>query len=278
MLDIGCNSGELTIALAARFGPAHTLGAPPPPRALLPLPQPALVLSTAICGGAPPGVDIDASLIKRAEQRLATAKDAAASADPPGQQELAGRGLAGLSFKCENIVARVHRRRASKAAAAAARAAAAAGRAVARDVVPDEPAVPMAAPAHKRRKKDGGRGGAGAVTDTNECGSALQSEAPVDEGQPGPQDGGGQLYDMVLCFSVTKWVHLNWGDAGLAVLFRRVWDKLTPGGLFVLEPQPWRSYKKVTPYTHTHPHPCLSNGPGPLCVSHRRRAGRRSTH
>lgn len=105
---------------------------------------------------------------------------------------------------------------------------------------------------------------------------------------------------LVKCFrllhcslSVTKWVHLNWGDEGLITLFSKVWRLLLPvmvvyivlsmiifilslnccgvwlwivlvlsaanlfyeiwpsrcysflkqGGVFVLEPQPWKSYE-----------------------------------
>ncbi|CAL1414350.1 unnamed protein product [Linum trigynum] len=51
-------------------------------------------------------------------------------------------------------------------------------------------------------------------------------------------------YDTILCLSVAKWIHLNWGDDGLITLFSKVWKLLVPGGTFILEPQPWDSYKK----------------------------------
>jgi len=51
-------------------------------------------------------------------------------------------------------------------------------------------------------------------------------------------------YDLILCLSVTKWIQLNEGDEGLKRLFKKIYKLLDEGGLFVLEPQPYHSYKR----------------------------------
>ncbi|CAN6456602.1 unnamed protein product [Victoria cruziana] len=55
---------------------------------------------------------------------------------------------------------------------------------------------------------------------------------------------GEEKYDTILCLSVTKWIHLNWGDDGLIKLFSKIWKLLRPGGMLLLEPQPWKSYER----------------------------------
>lgn len=51
-------------------------------------------------------------------------------------------------------------------------------------------------------------------------------------------------HDVVLCFSTAKYVQLNFGDLGIKTLFLKVHDTLAMDGLFILESQPWRSFKK----------------------------------
>ncbi len=54
----------------------------------------------------------------------------------------------------------------------------------------------------------------------------------------------GEQFDVILCLSVVKWVHLNGGDDAVRALFRKAFAQLAPGGIFAFEPQPWSSYRK----------------------------------
>ncbi|KAL6984762.1 hypothetical protein U1Q18_018144, partial [Sarracenia purpurea var. burkii] len=46
----------------------------------------------------------------------------------------------------------------------------------------------------------------------------------VQSWQP-PED---RSYHTIICLSVTKWIHLNWGDDGLIMLFAKIWKLLQP--------------------------------------------------
>jgi 7SK snRNA methylphosphate capping enzyme len=50
-------------------------------------------------------------------------------------------------------------------------------------------------------------------------------------------------------FSVTKWIHLNGLNAGLLTFFARAFSCLRPGGLLILEPQPFSTYNKAAKFS-----------------------------
>lgn len=52
--------------------------------------------------------------------------------------------------------------------------------------------------------------------------------------------------DMVTAMSMTKWVHLHQGDDGLKAMFVKIFTVLSPGGLLLIEPQPWKSYQNAS--------------------------------
>nr|CAI5862552.1 unnamed protein product [Callosobruchus analis] len=51
-----------------------------------------------------------------------------------------------------------------------------------------------------------------------------------------------EKFDVVFCFSITMWIHLNHGDTGLKDFLAYI-SKL--GKLLVIEPQPWKCYKSA---------------------------------
>ncbi|KAI9136852.1 Bicoid-interacting protein 3-domain-containing protein [Paraphysoderma sedebokerense] len=51
-------------------------------------------------------------------------------------------------------------------------------------------------------------------------------------------------FDVVLALSITKWIHLHHGDAGIKEFFHTCYRLLKPDGSLILEPQSWNSYSK----------------------------------
>ncbi|CAO3650289.1 unnamed protein product [Cunninghamella blakesleeana] len=51
-------------------------------------------------------------------------------------------------------------------------------------------------------------------------------------------------YDIILAFSITKWIQLHNGDEGIKLFFQKIYKSLNDGGILVLEPQNFATYGK----------------------------------
>ncbi|KAF9983797.1 hypothetical protein BGZ75_004732 [Mortierella antarctica] len=53
-----------------------------------------------------------------------------------------------------------------------------------------------------------------------------------------------EQWDVIIGFSLTKWIHLHHGDDGIKRFFQDVYKSLAPGGLFLVEPQAYSTYNR----------------------------------
>ncbi|XP_043088540.1 7SK snRNA methylphosphate capping enzyme [Puntigrus tetrazona] len=181
VLDVGCSTGHVTLAVAGHWSPERVLG-----------------------------VDIDGELVRIARQNLRyfLSELSGLSGGPPGEgSEVGGQtGLASLMEQGQGL-------RRFPVSFTRCR-----GPIAAPPIMPHTPGL---FPGNVCFLKGN------YVPDSDEAVMSQSAE-----------------YDVILCLSLTKWVHLNHGDAGIQRLFQRIYRHLLPGGVLILEPQPWSSYSR----------------------------------
>ena len=205
LLDVGCNGGVLTLALASAAGVSSALG-----------------------------VDADGTLVRSARARCRRMRESVAAWE---------KGLRAGREALKRRSADVSSPPSSSPSPAS--------------PSPSSPASPLL-------PEPGGRSLAGKRAAARACSRALRAtefrhEDFVRPSPPAPREGGGeeelggeqgpegwdQLFGAALCLSVTKWIHLAYGDQGIERLFARLSRCLSKGAHLVLEPQPWRSYQRA---------------------------------
>ncbi|KAF9206439.1 hypothetical protein BGZ49_002475 [Haplosporangium sp. Z 27] len=67
--------------------------------------------------------------------------------------------------------------------------------------------------------------------------------------EQGDQEANSGQWDVILGFSLTKWIHLHHGDEGMKRFFQKVYRSLTPGGIFLLEAQAYNTYNRRSKIT-----------------------------
>lgn len=201
-LDLGCGSGHVTLFIARTFGPAHILG---------------VELDTHLMRAANQNIRhfLSHDLVKekraRREVQLKQDQDQGLNQDPDPEQEL---------LKLQSVLASLSFPEAFRTMRG--------------------PLCAPLLPLDQTTDQDQDRT---SDQDSPPRGfphniTFLQGDYVCDQ-EAWPGRG---LYDVILCLGVAKWVQLQRGDEGVARLFRRAYQSLSPGGLFLLETQPWTSY------------------------------------
>lgn len=62
-----------------------------------------------------------------------------------------------------------------------------------------------------------------------------------------------EKFNVIFCLNTAKWMHLNFGDNAMRLLFMNVYNQLEENGYFIFQFQNWKSYKKrrnLSKYIH----------------------------